>query len=137
MSQNKQQVKSQITFLYYRDLAPISAFYENIIGLELVQDYGWAKVYRVNGNAYLAIVDEKEGFYDAQEKNAVLFGLIVDDVPWWYEYLTSKGVKILTELSQSERIQVQAFKCQDPGGYAIEIERFLNPEIARIFHGSD
>ncbi len=136
MNQDKQQVKSQIIFLYYRDLAPVSEFYESIIGLELVEDYDWAKVYRIIGDAYLAIVDEKKGFHNAQEKNAVLIGLVVDDVPWWYEYLTSKGVKMLTEVRQDDEVQVRGFNCQDPGGYSVEIEQFLDPDVARIFHRS-
>ena len=72
-----------------------------------------------------------------RRSKAVLFGLVVDDVSWWYEYLTGKGVKMLTELHHSERIQAQAFKCQDPGGYAIEIQRFLDADVARIFDRSD
>jgi predicted enzyme related to lactoylglutathione lyase len=137
MDQNKQKVKSQITFLYYRDLDPIATFYESIMGFELVEDQGWAKIYRVGGNAYLGIVDEKKGFHNVQEKNAVLVTLVVDDVPWWYEYLKSKGVKILTELTASEEIQVRGFFCADPGGYAIEVQQFLNPVAAQIFHQGD
>jgi predicted enzyme related to lactoylglutathione lyase len=134
MSQNKQSVRSQITFLYYRDLQPVSAFYEEVMGFEIVEDQGWAKIYRVSGNAYLGIVDGEKGFHKAQEKNAVLVTLVVDDVFWWRKYLESKGVKMLTDVRDIEDIQVRCFFCQDPGGYSIEIEQFLRPDAARIFH---
>ena len=131
------KMQSQITFLYYREIQTASAFYEGIMGFELIDDQEWAKIYRVNENAYLGIVDEKKGFLRAQEKNAVLITLVVDDVSGWYEYLKSKGVKMLTELQEKEDIQVRCFFFEDPGGYALEIQRFLKPDLARIFHGSD
>ncbi len=133
MDQNNLNVQSQITFLYYRDLQPISRFYQDIMGFTLVEDQGWAKIYRVNRNAYLGIVDEARGFHKAREKNAVLITLVVGDVFWWYDYLRHKGVKILTELREIEDIQVRCFFLEDPGGYAIEVQQFLEPNVAQVF----
>ena len=134
MNRNKLKVQSQITFLYYHDLQPVSKFYEEIMGFELIEDQGWAKIYRVNGNAYLGIVDEERGFHKAQEKSAVLITLVVNDVVGWYDYLERKGIKILTELREMEDIQVRGFFLEDPGGYAIEVQQFLKPNVAQIFH---
>ncbi len=133
MNRSKLRVQSQITFLYYHDLQLVSKFYQEIMGFELIEDQGWAKIYRVSGNAYLGIVDEKRGFHKAQEKSAVLITLVVNDVVGWYDYLERKGVKILTELREVEDIQVRGFFLEDPGGYAIEVQQFLKPDAARIF----
>ncbi len=133
MDQNKLKVQSQITFLYYRDLQPVSKFYQEIMGFELVEDQEWAKIYRIDGNAYLGIVDEERGFHKAQKKSAVLITWVVDDVLGWYDYLRRKGVRILTDLWEVEDIQVRGFFLEDPGGYAIEVQQFLKPEVARIF----
>ena len=134
MDQDKLKVQSQITFLYYHDLQPVSKFYEEIMGFELIEDQGWAKIYRVSGNAYLGIVDEGRGFHKAQEKSAVLITLVVNDVVGWYDYLKGRGVKILTELREMEDIQVRGFFLEDSGGYTIEVQQFLKPDVARIFH---
>ncbi len=134
MNQNELKIESQITFLYYRDLEPIDKFYQEIIGLALVEDQGFAKIYRVSGDAYLGIVDEKRGFQNVQEEKAVLVTFAVNDVFRWREYLESKNVKMLTDIIESEEIQVRCFFCEDPGGYAIEIEQFLRPDAAKIFH---
>ena len=134
MEQNKREVQSQITFLYYRDLEPAARFYQEILGFDLVEDQGWAKIYRVSGNAYLGIVDQERGFHKAQEKNAVLITLAVKDVFWWYDYLKRQEVKTLTAVREVQDIQVRCFFCQDPGGYVIEIEQFLRRDAARIFH---
>jgi len=137
VDRSKLKVQSQITFLYYRDLEPIDLFYQEIMGFELVEDQGWAKIYRVSGNAFVGIVDEKRGFHNVQEQNAVLITLAVADVDWWYDYLKSQGVKLLTGIRESEEIQVRCFFAEDPGGYAIEIEQFLKPQAAQIFHHGD
>jgi len=134
VDESRPKVQSQITFLYYRDLQPVSEFYREIMGFELVEDQGWAKILRVSGNAYLGIVDEERGFCKAQEASAVLITLIVDDVSWWHDYLRRSGVGTVSELQTMKGIAVQCFFLEDPGGYTIEIQQFLEPEVARTFH---
>lgn len=126
-------VKSQITFLYYHDLEPIARFYEDVLGLELVEDQGWAKIYAAAGSAFLGIVGGEKGFHQPREENAVLVTLVVDDVLAWYSYLKEQGVKLLSEVKDVEEIQVRVFFIQDPGGYALEIQQFLDPEVASTF----
>lgn len=131
---NPSKVQSQITFLYYDDLEPIDRFYRKVMGFDLVEDQEWAKIYAVSEGGFVGIVDGSRGFHEPQEKNAVLVTLVVDDVFGWYDYLKGQGVKMLTEVEEHEAIQVRGFFCQDPGGYSIEVQQFLNPEVARIFH---
>ena len=50
-----------ITFLYYRDLPGAMRFYEEILGLELVIDQGWCKIYRICAGAHIGLVDERKG----------------------------------------------------------------------------
>jgi catechol 2,3-dioxygenase-like lactoylglutathione lyase family enzyme len=127
-------MQSQITFFYYKDVQVAADFYGETLGLELVEDQKWAKIYRVNGTAFLGIVAGEKGFHQAQEKNAVLVTFLVDDVPAWYNYLESKGVTFKTDLMTKDDIQVQCFFAEDPGGYSLEFQRFLKPELAEIFH---
>ena len=127
-------VDSQITFLYYHDIEPIASFYADIMGFDLVEDQGWARIYRIGGNAFLGIVAGDRGFHQPREENAVLVTFLVDDVPGWYEYLKARGVKLLSELQERSDIQIRCFFFQDPGGYAFEVQQFLNPDLAGIFH---
>jgi predicted enzyme related to lactoylglutathione lyase len=133
MTGSKPRIHSQITFLYYHDLEPIVRFYGEILRLELVEDQGWAKIYSVGGNAFLGIVGGEKGFHRPQEANAVLVTLVVDDVLPWYGYLKEQGVTLLTEVKEVEDIQVRAFFLQDPGGYTLEIQQFLDPDVAVVF----
>jgi catechol 2,3-dioxygenase-like lactoylglutathione lyase family enzyme len=133
MGQRKLDIRSQITFLYYHDLEPIDRFYGEVLGLDLVEDQGWAKFYAVGGNAFVGIVGGGKGFHQPQDENAVLVTLVVDDVLGWYDYLKRRGVTLLTEVKEAEDIQVRAFFLQDPGGYTLEIQQFLDPDVSAVF----
>jgi catechol 2,3-dioxygenase-like lactoylglutathione lyase family enzyme len=127
------KIASQITFLYYKDLTAAQHFYEEIMGFELAEDQGWAKIYRVSGNAFVGLVDETRGSLKVQENSAVMLTLVSDDVRGWYEYLQEKDVEFVREFGISEEIQIEYFFIRDPGGYIIEIEKFLKPELADTF----
>ncbi|MEZ4664668.1 MAG: VOC family protein [Caldilineaceae bacterium] len=126
--------QSQVTFLYYDDLAPVVDFYENILEFELVEDQQWAKIYRTSGSSFIGLVDGTRGFRKPLANSAVLCTLVVDDVPGWYERLKARGVKILREPQVYAEIQVHCFFFEDPGGYAYEVEQFLKPELVDVFH---
>jgi predicted enzyme related to lactoylglutathione lyase len=126
-------IHSQITFLYYRQIEPAATFYGETLGLELVEDQGWAKIYRISGSAFLGIVAGEKGFHTPQERNAVLVTLVVDDVPGWYDQLKRLGVKLLSEMKHSPEIGVLGFFLQDPGGYALELQQFLKPRQQEVF----
>jgi predicted enzyme related to lactoylglutathione lyase len=135
MDNGHRDVHSQITFLYYDELDPIDRFYRETLGLELVEDQGWAKIYATGRDAFLGIVRGDQGFHRPQEKNAVLVTLVVDDVRAWYNHLQAEGANLLTAVKEVEGIQVRGFFLEDPGGYTLEIQQFLDPSAAAIFHG--
>ncbi len=50
-------IAQQVTFLYTNDTARSFAFYEDVVGLQLVLDQGSARIYRTGGDAYLGICE--------------------------------------------------------------------------------
>lgn len=127
-------VDSQITFLYYANLEPAARFYGEVLGLPLVEDQGFAKIYQVAEGAFLGIVAGERGFLRPQPHNAVLITLLVEDIQAWYEALHAAGARVLREPARHEDIGVECFFFEDPGGYALEVQRFLRPEQAKVFH---
>jgi hypothetical protein len=103
------------------------------MGFQLVSDQGWAKIFRIAGNSYVGVVTGKGGFHQPQDKNAVLLTVVVDNVQDWYDRLHETEAILLTKLQDKPDIQVRCFFLQDPAGYAIEIQQFLDPEIASEF----
>jgi catechol 2,3-dioxygenase-like lactoylglutathione lyase family enzyme len=120
-----------ITFFYYDDIHAVVPFYENVLGLELVLDQGLARIYRIAGKCYFGIVDGNRGHLKHQEKSAVLLTIVVPDVEGWHKRITDGGVKGVSDVLRGTFCE--HFFFEDPAGYAIEIQRFHNPDVAKLF----
>lgn len=118
-------VKELITFFYYKDLEKATRFYQEIMGFELVVDQGFARIFRVAGNAYMGVVDEQKGAHRANSIKPVELTVIVADPDAWYDYLISKGIQPISEPKTLEAMKLRMFLLHDPEGYLIEIQKFL------------
>lgn len=113
-------IDSQVVFLYYSDVNEASAFYESTLGLEKTFDEGWVKIYRTSATSFVGLVDESRGSHRVSESKPVMLSIVTSEVDAWYEHLRNAGVKILSELADSESVPVRAFLVEDPGGYTVE-----------------
>lgn len=111
-----------ITFLYYRDLAAAEAFYAETLGLPLVIDQGWAKIFRIAAGAHVGLVDERKGMNDWQERKCVQLCLRVEDVDAWHAWAGTVALDGLSEMFQNDEIGIRAFVFNDPEGYQIEVQ---------------
>ena len=127
------RLSSQITFLYFKELAGPAHFFEEILQLQKVDDQGFARIYKISGGAFIGIVDEAQGYCDAPAAKNVLITLVTEDVHQWYERLQAAGVAIDAAPAIHEKANVEGFFFEGPGGYAFEIQKFLSPEIAMHF----
>lgn len=117
-----------ITFLYYRDLERVIPFYRDLLGLRLARDQGWCKIFAITPEAYVGLVDEQMGSLAAADEKGVLLTFVVDDVDGWHEHLLNSDfeVKSLTAPTMNEDIGVYGFFFEDPEGYMIEIQQFVD-----------
>jgi len=124
---------SQLTFLYFKDLKEPAMFFEATLGLEKVDDQGFAKIYRISGGAFLGIVDASQGYCKAASEQNTLITLVTEDVDQWYAHLKSRGIRIDTPPKIHAKANVEGFFFQGPGGYAFEVQRFINPDVSKYF----
>ena len=120
-----------ITFFYYDDILAIAPFYEKTLGFELVIDQGLARIYRV-GRSYFGIVDGNKGHLRTTPKSAALFCMVTDDVEAWHAKLAAAGVPKLTEIRSATWCD-KFFFFEDPAGYALQVQKFRDPEVAKLF----
>ncbi|GAA6177197.1 VOC family protein [Sulfitobacter pacificus] len=111
-----------ITFQYYRDLPAAMAFYEDILGLKLAIDQGWSKIYKIDGQAHVGLVDEKRGMQKWAVAKTVQICLRVPDVDAWYAWAQSQNVAGLSKMFDSDELGIRAFAMEDPEGYQIEVQ---------------
>ena len=122
---NKQpQIDQQITFLYTADLLETTAFYEDVMGFELVLDQQTCRIYQSSPNAFLGIC--KRSNIEIDPGN-VIFTIVTSKVDAWYEFLSKKGVTFEKSPSFNPQYKIYHFFLRDPNGYLIEIQRFEDP----------
>ena len=110
-------VELAITFFYYQDLWGAVRFYEDVLGLRMVIDQGWCRIYGVAGSACVGLVDETRGMHRASPVKPVQLCLRVPDVDAWHRYLGDRGAAKLSQPRSNAELGIRAFTCEDPEGY--------------------
>lgn len=110
---------SNITWLYYRHLLPMQHFYEDVLGLEMICDQGWAKIYQGSESGFIGLVDEKRGMHTWVENKAVVVSFIVDDLKGWFNYVKENDTFRIesSHLEQGDKDSKSWFVGVDPEGY--------------------
>ncbi|EPJ49661.1 MAG: glyoxalase/bleomycin resistance protein/dioxygenase [Osedax symbiont Rs2] len=119
------KIELAITFIYFYDLAQAMAFYEDVLGLELEIDQGWAKIYKISAAAHLGLVDQAVGMHRANEVKPVQLCIRVADVDAWHTWIASCDVQGLTVAKSNFQLGIRAFVFNDPEGYQIEVQSVL------------
>jgi len=125
--------QASITWLYYRDLPAAMRFYEDILGLSLTVDQGWAKVYQTSPTSFIGLVDEQRGMHRAADTKPVAVAFVTPDVDAWHAWLVARGVKMRSAVANSKSLPIRGFTAYDPEGYTLEFETFRDdPQNAKI-----
>ncbi len=123
----------QVTLLYGHEPARSFAFYEDVIGLQLVLDQGSARIYRTGGDAYLGICETslvQQGPAADRKPGGVVFTFVCrtrEEVDVWHGYLASRGVTFEKAPALNQRFKIYNCFLRDPDGYLLEIQAFLDP----------
>jgi catechol 2,3-dioxygenase-like lactoylglutathione lyase family enzyme len=124
-------IQATNAFYYYRDVEAAWAFYTDVLGLETVADFGFAKIMRVAGASYLTLVDAERGMHSADEPKSVTLAIVTEQVEEWWEYLSGQGVEMRGDFNYREGQAHDGFVAIDPEGYLLEVERF-NPHEENV-----
>ena len=112
---------AQITFVYVADLARSSAFYGDVLDLELVRDQGACLIYRVTADAYLGVCNHRP-----PEPGGLIITLVADDVDGWADRLKAAGHTVEGPTANARFALYHCF-VSDPDGHLVEIQRFDDP----------
>jgi len=105
------------------------------MGLEIVEEQSFARIYRVAGRAFIRTVSGERGFHRPQEKNAVLVTLMVNDVHAWCEKITAAGMKIMRPMMVHKDINIRCFffSLKDRADTALKSRSFWIRDCGRYF----
>ena len=119
-------IQANNALYYYHDLPRATRFYQELLGFELVEDYGVAKLFQVAASSYLMLIDGSIGRHSADEPKTVTTAFITDELEGWYDYLLAQAVPMRWEFNYKPGKPHDGFVAIDPEGYLLEFERF-NP----------
>jgi len=115
-----------IIWLYYQDLLGMQGFYENTMGLALVGDQGWTKIYQASPTGFVGLVDELRGMNDYSDTKAVNISFLMDDLDGWFAYSMKHAPFELRskEMGLGPDGKYRAFVGYDPEKYFMEFDKF-------------
>ncbi len=119
-------LNATITWLYYKDIPAMENFYQQVLGLELIVDQGWAKIYQSSESGYIGLVDERRGMHNYTDKKAVNVSFILKDLDGWFKYVNDSKAFALrsNEIGVGPDNKYRAFVGFDPEGYYMEFDTF-------------
>ena len=115
-----------ITWMYYKDVLKMQEFVENVLGLEIVADQGWTKIYKTTDTGFIGLVDERRGMHKFTEEKAATISYIIDDPDGWFDYVDSnQSFKLRSDsVGTGPDGKYRAFVGYDPEGYFLEFDKF-------------
>lgn len=115
--------EQQVVFLSVSNLDESTKFYGEQLGLRLARDQGTCRIFHLSGNSYVGICQG----VTPEGHDGLTLTMISDDVDGWYKRLHSLKVKIKNPPKLNEKYMIYHFYLEDPDGYTIEIQRFVDP----------
>ncbi len=119
--------KATVLWLYYKDLAATQRFYEDVMGLDMVVDQGWAKIYPTSPTGFIGLVDSARGMHSWTQDKGVTVSFLTEHVDNWFAHLKDQEAFELRteEVLEEGRVRVRVFVGYDPEGYFLEFDTFL------------
>ncbi len=118
-------IDQQITWVYTEDLEGTAAFYRDLLGLPVVRDEGAARIFRTGPASFIGIC---RAFEDrVVEPRGGMITLVTDAVDTWYKRLEQAGARLRGPPERLEAFGIYGFFAEDPNGYVIEFQKFLDP----------
>jgi hypothetical protein len=123
-------IRGTVLWLYYADLELIQAFFREALGVDILVDQGWAKVYPASPTGFLGFVDGDRGLHQATGEKAVTVSFFTTGLEAWLEHMGEvESFELRPPGMSAEGDFVRTFVGYDPEGYYLEWDEFLEVEV--------
>lgn len=121
-------VQATVLWLYYRDVPAMEGFWEGLLGVDLLVDQGWAKVYRASPTGFIGLVDGERGLHSATEDKSVTVSFFTSEVGAWRDWTRQRAVRERGPDLGTESGRVSTWVAYDAEGYTLEWDTFMDEE---------
>ena len=113
-------VRTQITHLYYKDLAAAINFYGTTLGLKKAD----STTFYISQHALISLHPQDEALHPEGQPKSTAIAFLTDQLSEWYTYAQSKKIPIKYTYKPREGGPHDGFVAIDPEGYLLEFEKF-------------
>lgn len=108
---------------YHEDLEAAAVFYEDVLGLYKVLDYGTAVMFQAADTSYITLVRGSQLKHNLSGEHPVTVSLVTNELDEWYTYLSGQGVQIKHKNMKEKNSPEHSFIALDPAGYYLQFVR--------------
>lgn len=112
-----------IVFLGTQDLEGTDGFYSGLLGLKLYKDQGVCRIYDIPGGGRLGFCTHAPVI---RGERSPIITLLTEDVDKVYARLCQEGFTPAHPPKENPRFGIYHFFVNDPNGYLLEVQRFLD-----------
>jgi catechol 2,3-dioxygenase-like lactoylglutathione lyase family enzyme len=120
--------EASIVFLRCRDLEATTRFYSGMVGLPIALDQGGCRIFGTGGTGYFGFCKGEP----TEPAASVCLTLVVADVPGWHQRLVGAGACPDGPPRINDQYRIEHFFVNDPDGYRLEVQRFLDPGWSQV-----
>lgn len=113
-------ILNTIHFYGTKDLEMTYDFYRHACQLELIKDQKKCHIYGKKEKFYLGFCTHLEVIH--KDKSPIIT-FLVDDVGAWHKHMSSYSS--VSDVEVNDFYKIEHFFCEDPNGYTLEFQRFL------------
>jgi catechol 2,3-dioxygenase-like lactoylglutathione lyase family enzyme len=124
-------VRATVLWLYYQEIEQAHHFLTEQLGLPMVADQGFARIYASSPSGFLGAVIGGQGLHPYTEQKAVTVSLLTDDIEGWFARLQQAGIPLRHSEIVTRNPRYKAFVAYDPEGTYFEFNTFLEHEENR------
>ncbi|HRJ43463.1 MAG: VOC family protein [Caldilineaceae bacterium] len=116
-------LSATVLWLYYKEMGPAQGFLAEQLGLKLLVNQGWAKVYGVGRTSFIGPVEAGVGLHPYAPAKLVTVGLITDDLSVWRDRMEAiPAFRLQTLDVEGVAGQLEFFYGFDPEDHYWEFE---------------
>ncbi|MGB5052604.1 MAG: VOC family protein, partial [Caldilineaceae bacterium] len=116
-------LSATVLWLYYKEITAAQHFLSEQLGLEMLVDQGWAKVYAAGGTSFIGPVEAGVGLHSYAPDKLMTVALITDDLPAWRAHLqTIPAFRLQTLAVEDVAGRLEFFYGFDPEDHYWEFE---------------
>jgi predicted enzyme related to lactoylglutathione lyase len=116
-------VKGVLTFFYYENLRAAVEFYQRIVGLSIVEDFGWCCILELQPRCYIGLIDAVSGSQrpiPGPNKGVVISIETANLDACLAQAIRLGATPASTAIEAGCRGRTREFRITDPGGYTVE-----------------